>query len=93
MYVRDVAEAALAAVGRAGGVFNIGTGVETSVSELHAACRRATGSADLPSLGPAREGDVVRSVIDPTLAASALGWHALTSLDDGLALTYAATQN
>ena len=93
VYVGDVAEAVLAAVGRAGGVFNIGTGVETSVSELHAACRRATGSADLPSLGPAREGDVVRSVIDPTLAASVLGWHTRTSLDDGLALTYAATQN
>ena len=93
VYVGDVAEAVLAAVRHAGGVFNIGTGVEISVSELHAACRRATGSADLPSRGPAREGDVVRSVIDPTLAATALGWYARTSLDDGLALTWAAAQD
>ena len=92
VYVGDVAEAVLAAAGHTGGVFNIGTGLETSVSELHAACRRATGSAELPSHGPAREGDVIRSVIDPGLATSVLGWHARTSLGDGLALTWAATQ-
>ena len=89
VYVGDVAEAVLAAVGHAGGVFNIGTGIETSVTELHAACRRAVGSSDFPSHGPAREGDVLRSVIDPNLAASAIGWQPRTSLDDGLALTWA----
>ena len=93
VYVGDVSEAVLAAAGHAGGVFNIGTGAETSVTELHAACRRATGSSELPSHGPAREGDVVRSVIDPALASSVLGWNARTSLDDGLALTWAAMRN
>jgi UDP-glucose 4-epimerase len=90
VYVGDVAAAVLAAVGHAGGVFNVGTGIETSISELHAACRRATGSSERPSHGPAREGDVFRSVIDPTLASSALGWRPRTSLDNGLALTWAA---
>jgi len=90
VYVGDVARAVLAAVGRAGGVFNIGTGVETSIAELHAACRRAAGSAELPTHGPARKGDVFRSVIDPTLAATALDWSPRTSLDDGLALTWEA---
>ncbi len=93
VYVGDVAEAVLAAAGHAGGVFNIGTGAETSVTELHLGCRNAAGSAELPAHGPAREGDVVRSVIDPTLASSVLGWHARTSLDDGLALTWAAMRN
>ena len=93
VYVGDVAEAVLAAAGHAGGVFNIGTGAETSVTELHAACRNAAGSPELPSHGPAREGDVVRSVIDSALASSVLGWHARTSLDDGLALTWAAMRN
>ena len=90
VYVGDVARAVLAAVGRAGGVFNIGTGVETSIAELHAACRRPAGSTELPTHGPARKGDVFRSVIDPTLAATALDWSPSTSLDDGLALTWEA---
>ena len=92
VYVGDVADAVLAAAGHSGGVLNIGTGVETSVTDLHAACRRAAGSDELPAHGPARAGDVVRSVIDPSLAASTLGWRALTSLDDGLARTWAATR-
>lgn len=90
VYVGDVVEAVLAAVGHAGGVFNIGTGIETSIAELHAACGRAAGSSEPPSHRPAREGDVFRSVIDPALAATALGWRARTSLDDGLALTWEA---
>jgi UDP-glucose 4-epimerase len=92
VYVGDVAAAVLAAAKQSGGIFNIGTGVETSVVDLHAACRRATGSATLPSHGPAREGDVFRSVIDPALAADTLGWRATTSLDDGLLHTWAATR-
>ncbi len=92
VYVGDVAAAVLAAIGNPGGVFNVGTGVETSVTDLHAACRRASGSSELPAYEPAREGDVIRSVIDPTLAATALGWRAQASLEAGLALTWAATQ-
>ena len=88
VYVGDVVRALLAAVGRQGGVFNVGTGRETSVNALHAACRRVAGSTELPSHEPTREGDVVRSVIDPALALRELGWRAETSLDDGLALTW-----
>ncbi len=90
VYVGDVAQAVLAAAGGVGGVFNIGTGRETSVTELHAACRHAAGSSELPSYGPPREGDVVRSVIDPSLASSAFGWRATTLLDDGLICTWDA---
>src|SRR3954454_9759503 len=45
VYVLDVVRAALAALERdAGGVFNIGTGVETSVLELYEAVQQVTGS-------------------------------------------------
>jgi UDP-glucose 4-epimerase len=91
VYVGDVAGGVLAAVGIEGGVFNIGTGIETSITDLHAACRSAAGSTELPSHGPPREGDVGRSVIDPSLAAQVLGWRPQVSLDDGLARTWAAT--
>ena len=43
VYVGDVAQATLAAVGQAGGVFNIGTGIETSVVDLFGACRTVAG--------------------------------------------------
>jgi UDP-glucose 4-epimerase len=90
VYVGDVVRATLAAAGHAGGVFNVGTGVETSVNELHAACRRVTGYEREPEHGPARPGDVLRSVIDPSLAERELGWRPEHELEDGLRLTWPA---
>src|SRR5206468_1935776 len=40
VYVGDVARATLSALGQEGGVFNVGTGTETSVLELFELCRR-----------------------------------------------------
>jgi UDP-glucose 4-epimerase len=91
VFVGDVVAALLAAVGHDGGVYNVGTGVETSVNGLHLACRRAAGIDLEPSYAPARPGDVHRSVIDPTRAGRELGWRAATGLDDGLAQTWAWT--
>ena len=92
VYVGDVVAAMLATVGRAGGPYNIGTGVATSVAELHAACRRVSGVDALPEHRDARLGDVIRSVLDTSLAERELGWRAQVSLDDGLARTWAWTK-
>jgi UDP-glucose 4-epimerase len=92
VYVGDVVDAMLATVGRTGGPFNIGTGIATSVAELHAACRRVAGVDAPPRHEPARLGDVLQSVIDPSLAARELGWLPRVSLDEGLARTWAWTQ-
>ena len=43
VYVGDVVAAVLAAIGRAGGTFNVGTGVETSVVELFETLCRVSG--------------------------------------------------
>lgn len=88
VYVGDAVRAALAAAGHAGGVFNVGTGHETSVVELFAACRRVTGVEVEASFAPARPGELLRSVLDPELAAAELGLRAVTSLDDGLRATW-----
>jgi UDP-glucose 4-epimerase len=88
VFVADAVSALLAATGH-GGVFNVGTGVETSVSELHAACRRAAGVELEPAYAPARAGDALRSVVSPARADRELGWRAETSLADGLARTWA----
>jgi UDP-glucose 4-epimerase len=92
VYVGDVVDALLASVGRSGGPYNIGTGVATSINDLHAACRRVSAVDREPRHEAARLGDVLQSVIDPTLAARELDWRPRTSLDDGLARTWAWTE-
>src|SRR6266536_4254287 len=49
VYVGDVVAAMLAAAGHGGGVFNVGTGVETSVLQLYDAIQRASGVEREPS--------------------------------------------
>ena len=88
VFVGDVVRATLAAVGHDGGVFNIGTGAETSVIDLFAACRTVAGKDVDPEHAAARAGELQRSVLDPGLAADVLGWRAETSLDEGLRATW-----
>jgi UDP-glucose 4-epimerase len=87
VYVGDVVEAVLAAVGR-GGVFNVGTGVETTVNELHRLCAATAGVEREPRHVDARAGDARRSVLDTAAAERELGWRARTSLADGLRTTW-----
>jgi UDP-glucose 4-epimerase len=89
VYVSDVVEALMAAADRSGGPFNIGTGRETSVRELHAACAKVAGVEDAPQLADARLGDVLRSALDCSRAKRELGWQAKVELDDGLERTWA----
>jgi UDP-glucose 4-epimerase len=87
LHVDDVVRALLAAPG-IGGVFNVGTGVETPVAELHRQCRAVSGDGRPPRQAPARQGDVARSVLDASLAASGLGWRPDVHLDEGLRRTW-----
>jgi UDP-glucose 4-epimerase len=89
VYVGDVVRAMLAATRVGGGRFNVGTGRETSVNELFAACREVAGSDAEPEYAPPRQGEILRSVLDPGAAREALGWQAETALLDGLRTTYA----
>jgi UDP-glucose 4-epimerase len=87
VYVGDVVVATLAAKGHAG-VFNVGTGIETSVLELAGACARVAGISVALEHEPARPGELQRSVLDPTRAKRELGFRAETALDEGLAATW-----
>ncbi len=91
VHVDDVVRALVLAPAN-GGLFNIGSGVATSVRQLHERCRAVTGDAREPKTGPAREGDVVRSVLDVALAARELEWRPEVSLDDGLRRTWELVQ-
>jgi UDP-glucose 4-epimerase len=88
VYVADVVDATLAASTRAAGVFNVGTGAETSVLELLDACTRAAGVDTEPVFAPPRAGELQRSVLDPTLAERELGFRARTALGEGLSATW-----
>ncbi len=52
VYVGDVVSAVLAAAERADGIFNVGTGLETSVNRLHELCRDVAGSSRAPGARP-----------------------------------------
>ncbi|HET8528712.1 MAG TPA: NAD-dependent epimerase/dehydratase family protein [Gaiellaceae bacterium] len=94
VFVGDVVDAALrAAAHDGGGVFNVGTGVETSVLELYEAIVEATGIAREPDHAEPRLGELQRSVLDPSAAGRALGWRAGTSLPAGLRATWAWVQD
>jgi len=89
VFVGDVVAATLAAAEHDGGVFNVGTGRETSVLELYGHVQRAAGIEREPEPADARAGELQRSVLDPSLAERELGWKPQSSLDDGLAATWA----
>jgi UDP-glucose 4-epimerase len=88
VYVEDVARAnAAAARASARGVYNIGTGVETSIRQLLEAIGRAFGRRVSTSTGPARVGDIRKSVLDPGRAKADLGWRAEVDLGVGVEAT------
>jgi UDP-glucose 4-epimerase len=89
VYVVDVVRATLAAAERDGGVYNVGTGRETSVVELFDLCRRVAGKGDVePEFAPPRPGELQRSVLDVSRAVDELGWRPEHSLEEGLRETW-----
>ena len=88
VFVADVVAATLAASSGPAGVYNVGTGIETSVLELAEVCRRVSRVDAELVFDPPRLGELSRSVLDPSRAKSAFGWRPTTSLDEGLAATW-----
>ena len=88
VYVGDVARATVSTLGHDGGVFNVGTGRETSVADLYELCARVAGSDTPPEYAPARRGELQRSFLDTTRAAESLGFTAMVDLEDGLRATW-----
>ncbi len=93
VFVDDVVEALLAG-GRAlsegladRGPYNVGTGLETSVLELHERIAEVLRVALEPESAPTRAGEVQRVVLDSSRAAHELGWKAEVDLDRGLRKT------
>jgi UDP-glucose 4-epimerase len=90
VYVGDVVDAVLAGAQADGGTFNVGTGIATTVNELHRLCAQTLGVDAEPRHVGTRAGDARRSVLDVTRAGKDLGWHPRVSLDVGLRRTWAS---
>ena len=93
VHVSDVAAAFLRAAETGTGTYNVGTGVATSILDLYRLCAAAAGVDGEPNFAPPRAEDLRRSVIDAGRAEGELGWRAATSLEDGLALTWAGVRS
>jgi UDP-glucose 4-epimerase len=92
VYVADVVESLLAVAGAGGGPFNVGTGNDLTVSELHRACAAVAGVPAEPRHEAARLGDIQRSVLDVSRIERERGWRAQVTLEDGLRRTWAWMQ-
>ena len=88
IFVGDVVDAVLAAfAGKWKGVYNIGTGVPTSVNELIAAMTEILGPPAGITKAPERPGELQRSCIDSSRAKRDGLWQSRTGLLDGLRRT------
>jgi UDP-glucose 4-epimerase len=92
VFVRDVADAfsrsCVPGVGD-GFRFNIGTGVQTSVRELHTRVAKAVGVPDEPELATPRLGELQAIALETALARREIGWQPTVTLDEGLGETVA----
>jgi UDP-glucose 4-epimerase len=88
VHVSDVVRANLAVLGRPGfGIYNVGTGIETSVLDLYAALAHAVGVSRPPLHAPAKPGEQQRSVVDAALLRRTFGVPEPISLSTGLERT------
>jgi UDP-glucose 4-epimerase len=72
------------------GVYNIGTGVATSVNGLVSALTEVLGPPPAVKMAPSRAGEVLRGCVDPGKAAHEGLWRPKTALLEGLRRTAVA---
>lgn len=88
IFVDDVVEANMAVLhSGVEGVFNVGTGRETSVNELCSTLKQLIGADVREQHGPEVPGEVLRSCLDAARLQKATDWMPRTTLADGLKRT------
>lgn len=68
-------------------IFNIGTGIETSIAMIFHQIKKIFNSSLQEKYGPAKPGEQIRSVIDCKKAEALLNWRPEMPLIDGLRIT------
>ena len=90
LFVEDLADAVvhLTQVYSQAAHINVGSGEDVSIAELASAMRKVVGFAGALDFDPGKPDGVARKLLDVTRL-NALDWQARTSLEEGLARTYA----
>ncbi|MCZ7661649.1 MAG: NAD-dependent epimerase/dehydratase family protein [Thermoleophilia bacterium] len=84
-YVDDIVAANMLALDKgAGGLYNLGRGIEVSDYEIFAAVRDAVGMDVEPIYAPTRPGEVEHIALDASLARRELGWEWRVDLTEGV---------
>jgi UDP-glucose 4-epimerase len=85
VYVDDVVEAIMVTLDEdIQGIFNVGTGQETTVNECYGIIKELTKSQCKDLYGAAKKGEQFRSVLDVTKIREKFGWDPQVSLQEGL---------
>ncbi len=88
VYVDDVVESIMVTIGEdIQGIFNVGTGQETTVNECYGIIKKLTNSSCKDLYGAAKKGEQFRSVLDVRKLSERFGWDPQVSLSDGLKMT------
>jgi UDP-glucose 4-epimerase len=90
VYVEDCAVANLLVMSDGHGqIYNLGSGVGTSVNEIFAHLKAITNYDQDPHHGPPKVGETFRIYLDAGKARRELGWEPATGLEEGLRRTVA----
>lgn len=94
IYITDVINALVLAITsqKKAVVYNVGTGIETSVNSLLAIISEKIGKEFKPDYLPARDGEVLQSCLNYAKIKEDLGWEPKVSLTDGLSQAIAYYQ-
>lgn len=85
VYVKDVVKANLLTLNEEeSDIYNVGTGIETSVNELFRLINQNFNNSIKEVHGPAKPGEQMRSVITSEKLFKKFGWKPSTKLQDGL---------
>jgi len=93
VYVSDVVDANLKALEFSStGIFNIGSGKETSINEITGILKKITQTSVAPTIKPAKL-EQRCSCLDSSLAQKTLDWHPTISIEEGMKKTVAFYKN
>lgn len=88
VYVEDCARANLLALEQgSGAIYNLASGVGTSINQLFDLLKAPTGFTGVPAYGPAKAGETFRIYLTAARAQRELGWQPIVDLAEGLRRT------
>ena len=88
VFVDDIVEANLAALNKAArGIYNVGTGVETSINDLFRLLASLINPAVREVHGPAKKGEQLRIALDSSRLHRDFDWEPKAAIQDGLGRT------